>query len=160
MKALAYSEGAQDAEPLFDPFMKFDFWTRMMPLITDPSVVDPLHSTRLRRQKTAQLSQTAHRSAKTNLRSSLAPSEPLIIPNFQGSEEILPCMLGAEWMYLTWRPEANAAPSASPLIRDAGRRTRAAASRGRRIGCNPSLTQWATLDAVRRRGCTRCSRTR
>jgi thiaminase/transcriptional activator TenA len=33
-------------------------------------------------------------------------------------EEILACLLGAEWMYLTWCRQASATPSARPAIRD------------------------------------------
>jgi thiaminase/transcriptional activator TenA len=36
----------------------------------------------------------------------------------EGYEEILGCLLGAEWLYLTWCSKANATPSARPAIRD------------------------------------------
>jgi thiaminase/transcriptional activator TenA len=36
----------------------------------------------------------------------------------EGYEEILACVLAAEWMYLTWCLKANGSPSCRPYIRD------------------------------------------
>jgi len=49
-----------------------------------------------------------------------APLNDLVsnVSKSEGYEEILACMLGAEWMYLTWCTQANATPSARPAIRD------------------------------------------
>jgi thiaminase/transcriptional activator TenA len=42
----------------------------------------------------------------------------LNVAKSEGYEEILACMLGAEWMYLTWCSQAHATPSARPAIAD------------------------------------------
>ena len=56
----------------------------------------------------------------------------------EGYEEILACMLAAEWMYLTWCSSANATPSARVRRSGTGSRsTPAARSRTGSPGCAP-----------------------
>jgi thiaminase/transcriptional activator TenA len=49
-----------------------------------------------------------------------APLHELIlnVARSEGYEEILACMLGAEWMYLTWCSQANATPSGRSAVSD------------------------------------------
>ena len=42
----------------------------------------------------------------------------LSVAKSEGYEEILACMLGAEWMYLTWCSQAQVTPSTRPALRD------------------------------------------
>jgi thiaminase/transcriptional activator TenA len=68
----------------------------------------------------------AQMGAPTDARTALPPqglSQPLHslfrgVAETEGYEEILACLLGAEWMYRTWCLKANESSSSRPYIRD------------------------------------------
>ena len=64
--------------------------------------------------------------APRDQRSGLPPQGPsaplhdlfLSVAKMEGYEEIIACVLGAEWLYLTWCSEAGKTPSSRSVIRD------------------------------------------